>query len=978
MAYNIQQQVDAYETMGLGALQNMQQKNPKLLVGIALENLQKDMQEQQRAKQMAAGGVGPTVIDKKLMGLAGAGVGMGQQQAMATAAPGLQMRGRQIQADQMRKAMAPQPQPMRMARGGVVGYKDGGTPTPGAVPPKAADPQDIIRMADLYRQAQASLKAATNPEDKAKVQEILNDLKTQMGDQLPFVMQYLDSTKGIIEPRTQQMARGGVVGYVPGGRVTADDVDMEDLLTALMIAESGGDPRAVSAAGAEGAYQIMPSTAENPGFGVNPMEGSRFDPEASRKFARDYLQAMIDRYDGDIEAALIAYNAGAGNADKFVAGGRDYDVLPQTMQTQPYVSKIMSQLERGVQEPTPGLIASRQTARKARDFFSGAGDFITGLFDETEATKQRRREQEEFNRLVRARNEAIRTGEDPRAAIESVRADMEDEQEAERRAAMEGFTPEEEAAGGMGYLQYLARRQREEQERKDREAKAAAGYLRTMQNQEDMISKVNPATNLSGVDLRQDFSTERSIKSPAQRMEEAFPGAREAAGRYALDKAAGLAALSDYAPQTREEKIYAPGVGGDLAEIRDYLGRVLGFQEGGQIKNFQEGDLVEADGEQVIPLSSISDDPGFVERGLQLLKDNPDVALTLGLMVIPGLGPGLSLGRLAASRAAAAAARRFGPQATRGLASLRRAGSRVADSPLFSRPRRMPKDFKIEDPTLLTKAGKPTTLRGRKGFEAATQPRAAVERIPGAPRTRRGKRIGGRNPDIRRASPARGPLISARQFSPGRTLQTAGAGYLASRGLAGLLGDDEVEAARQPTPQEMFGSAVFQREDAPPVMFRAGDTNTQRRQESRGGGQGILSRLGSALTSDKAQQLYSAFQDLGLAGGASRGFEGAQLISALTQRDLAEREAAARDRALDIDQQQLQLTSDIARSELIENLINSSSFDIVRQDIAEEMGLPRESSEVLNETLKRLMGAISGVSGGGGGSLVEDARRIIQ
>ena len=862
MAYNVQQQVDAYETMGLGALQNMQQKNPKLLVGIALENLQKDMQEQQRAKQMASGAVGPTVIDKKLMGLAGAGVGLGQQQAMATAAPGLQMRGRQMQAAQMRKAMAPQAQPMRMAG-------------------------------------------------------------------------------------------GGVVGYAPGGRVTADDIDMEDLLTALMVAESGGDPRAVSAAGAEGAYQIMPSTAEDPGFGVSPMEGSRFDPEASRKFARDYLQAMIDRYDGDIEAALIAYNAGAGNADKFIAAGRDYDALPQAMQTQPYVDKIMSQLDRGVQEPSPGLIASRQTARKARDFLGGVGDFVTGLFDETEATRQRRREQEEFNRLVRARNEAIRTGEDPRAAIESVRADMEDEQEAERRAAMEGFTPEEEAAGGMGYLQYLARRQREDQERKDREAKAAAGYLRTMQNQEDMISKANPATNLSGVDLRQDFSTERSMKSPAQRFEEAFPGSREAAGRYAMDKAAGLAALSDRAPEAARSNNPLVNLRSDLGEIGSYLQRVLGFQEGGQIKNFQEGDLVEADGEQVIPLSSVTDDPGVLERGLQLIKDNPVEAASLGLMFVPGIGPALGMGargliglRAVAPRAVAAA--------SKGLGALR---SRLPNvSRFFTKERQYTPNFRMEDPTLLTKSGRPTVLRGRSGFEAATSPRAAVERIPGAPRTRRGRRIGGRNPDIRRASPARGPLLSPRVFSPGRTAQTLGGLGLAGSGIARLMGDDEVEAARQPTPQEMLGSAVFQREDAPVAMFRAGDTSTQRRQDSRGGGQGIASRLGSALTSDKAQQLYSAFQDLGLAGGASRGFEGAQLTSALTQRDLAQQEAEARQKALDIDEQTLQLATDTAQREYVRDILESQAFFDLSQEIADQMGKSRSDPEVLQETLKILMG----------------------
>lgn len=903
MTYNVQQQVDAYETMGLGALQNMQKKNPQLLVGIALENLQKDMKEQQRAKQMASGAVGPTIIDKKLMGMAGAGVGMGQQQAMATAAPGLQMRGRQMQAAQMRKAMAPQAQPMRMADGGIVGYAEGGTPTPGAVSPKAVDPQEIKQLADLYRQAQASMEAATDPAAKAAVQQRLNDLKTQMGDQLPFVMQYLDSTKGIIKPR-KGMAEGGVVGYAPGGRVTADDINMEDLLTALMVAESGGDPRAVSAAGAEGAYQIMPSTAEDPGFGVSPMEGSRFDPEASRKFARDYLQAMLDRYDGDVEAALIAYNAGAGNADKFVAAGRDYDVLPQTMQTQPYVGKIMSQLDRGVQEPSPGLIASRQTARKARDFLGGVGDFVSGLFDETEATRERRREQEEFNRKVRARNEAIRTGEDPAAAVQAASTGPSDPIE---------------------YLQEIGRKQEQQREEKEREAKAAAGYLRTMQNREDMISRANPATNLSGVDLRQDFSTERSMKSPAQRMEEAFPGAREAAGRYAMDKTSGLAALSDYAPEAARSNNPLVNLRSDLGEIGSYLQRVLGFQEGGQVKNFQEGDLVEADGEQVIPLSSVTDDPNVVEKAVQLIKDNKVEAASLGLMFVPGIGPALGMGArgIAALRAAAPMARSF---LARNSVQRPAAGhlGRLAQS-FYSR-------------------------------ERATGPYSRVTGSVGGTRPGPYKRAQMSGEEARRL---RLPLN--REFSPGRVSQTAGAGL----GIAALMGggEDEVEAARQPTPQEMLGSAVFQREDAPATMFRAGDTSTQRRQDSRGGGQGIMSRMGSALSSDKAQSIASALQDLGFAGGASRGFEGAQLTSALTQRDLAQREAAARDRALGIDEQQIQLTRDVAQTELIENLMNSPSFETVRQGIAEEMDLPRDSSEVLNETLKRLMGAISGVSG---------------
>lgn len=130
------------------------------------------------------------------------------------------MQERQAQARQRQAlaGIAGQRAPnMRMADGGIVGYAEGG-PTLGAVSPKAADPQDVKRLADLYRQAQASMDAATDPTAKAAVQQRLNDLKTQMGDQLPFVMQYLDSTKGIIEPRTK-MAEGGIIGFKEGDYV---------------------------------------------------------------------------------------------------------------------------------------------------------------------------------------------------------------------------------------------------------------------------------------------------------------------------------------------------------------------------------------------------------------------------------------------------------------------------------------------------------------------------------------------------------------------------------------------------------------------------------------------------------------------------------------------------------------------------------------------------------------------------------------
>ena len=111
----------------------------------------------------------------------------------------------------------------------------------------------------------------------------------------------------------------------------------------IIQAESGGDPNAVSTAGASGLMQVMPDTAADPGFGVSPLPWEHvFDPVLNRKFGTEYAEALLSRYDGDEEAALIAYNAGAGNADKWLEAGRDYSVLPRREETEPYVNKIMN------------------------------------------------------------------------------------------------------------------------------------------------------------------------------------------------------------------------------------------------------------------------------------------------------------------------------------------------------------------------------------------------------------------------------------------------------------------------------------------------------------------------------------------------------------------------------------------------------------------------------------------------------------
>lgn len=114
------------------------------------------------------------------------------------------------------------------------------------------------------------------------------------------------------------------------------------LYSTLVQAESSWNPQAVSPTGARGLAQIIPSTGRQPGFGVQPVKNID-DPFENLRFGSDYLGAMLKRYGGDKEAALLAYNQGPGYADKWIRAQRNFAALPEKVRAegQPYVQKIL-------------------------------------------------------------------------------------------------------------------------------------------------------------------------------------------------------------------------------------------------------------------------------------------------------------------------------------------------------------------------------------------------------------------------------------------------------------------------------------------------------------------------------------------------------------------------------------------------------------------------------------------------------------
>ena len=82
--------------------------------------------------------------------------------------------------------------------------------------------------------------------------------------------------------------------------------------------------------GARGLAQLMPGTARD--LGVDPN-----DPFANLEGGARYLREQLDRFDGDLEKALAAYNAGPGRVIR--ANG-----VPRIRETQLYVAAIMGRL----------------------------------------------------------------------------------------------------------------------------------------------------------------------------------------------------------------------------------------------------------------------------------------------------------------------------------------------------------------------------------------------------------------------------------------------------------------------------------------------------------------------------------------------------------------------------------------------------------------------------------------------------------
>jgi hypothetical protein len=183
------------------------------------------------------------------------------------------------------------------------------------------------------------------------------------------------------EMNWEEQFRGGNMhsfkrgGITPKSKPQQPNMDFNRVLNAMQMVESSNNPQARGPLRrtaifadpssdrprerhekAHGLFQILPSTARQPGYGVTPFKNfnitsdslknntGAYDPAEQRRFAGDYMQAMLNKFDNNYEKAISAYFYGPGNVEK-----GEYN-LPT------YYDKVMKHYNSGGIARRPGAV----------------------------------------------------------------------------------------------------------------------------------------------------------------------------------------------------------------------------------------------------------------------------------------------------------------------------------------------------------------------------------------------------------------------------------------------------------------------------------------------------------------------------------------------------------------------------------------------------------------------------------------------
>jgi soluble lytic murein transglycosylase-like protein len=144
----------------------------------------------------------------------------------------------------------------------------------------------------------------------------------------------------MIAIKRQNPNRKLVEGWV--GRIAANYFIDPELVMAVIQAESGFNPTALSPKNAQGLMQLIPATAER--FGIKDI----WDPLENIKGGTAYLHWLLRHFAGNVEWALAAYNAGERTVEQ-------YQGVPPYRETQNYVKRILASYQKTVHPVPPPL-----------------------------------------------------------------------------------------------------------------------------------------------------------------------------------------------------------------------------------------------------------------------------------------------------------------------------------------------------------------------------------------------------------------------------------------------------------------------------------------------------------------------------------------------------------------------------------------------------------------------------------------------
>ena len=194
--------------------------------------------------------------------------------------------------------------------------------------------QDFIIESDLQ---QSALPEKLGPVSRTQPQEstIGPDRKTTYENAPGSVMDALTS------PDKDYLWPGAAKGKITSS-----------LVERVIGAESSGNPKAVSSRGAQGLMQIMPNTAKEIRARLGQGKWTQLkgkdawsdvelgvdlqDPKENIRLGTEYLNILSEKYGGNIENTLMAYNWGRGNVDKLLSG----QPLRIPDETQQYMDKV--------------------------------------------------------------------------------------------------------------------------------------------------------------------------------------------------------------------------------------------------------------------------------------------------------------------------------------------------------------------------------------------------------------------------------------------------------------------------------------------------------------------------------------------------------------------------------------------------------------------------------------------------------------